>query len=260
MTPDVINQVATGLLLSTLALVLGIAIVFVVLAARVGARNQKRLASLSEDLEEDCLASFLKPQSSAFDGPCRWLAIRSRSMEAVLSALELDDATPCSWNDGVARFAEHHLFVSPPIRGWILVVGKGLPDPSDEIDHCFHVVRNMSDRLGSVQFFSSNPSVDHHAWVQAEDGIILRAYARAEETQWNQGKMTRAERDIGMTCFDYFDHPRPQTFETGKMSLSNSEKLHSLAGRWSIDPTSIEQATLPPELGFSGNLHHFRDR
>ncbi|MDA1274985.1 MAG: hypothetical protein O2960_13200, partial [Verrucomicrobia bacterium] len=237
MTPDVINQVATGLLLSTWALVLGIAIVFAVLAARAGARNRKCLASLPENLEENSFVSFRQPQSSAFDGPCRWLAIQCRSMEAGLSALELDDATPCSWNDGVTRFAEHHLFVSPPIRGWILVVGKGLPDPSDEIDHCFHVVRNMSDRLGSVQFFSSNPAVDHHAWVQAEDGKILRAYARAEETLWNQGKITRAERDIGMKCFDYFDHPPPQTFETGKTSLSNAEKLHSLAGRWSIDPT-----------------------
>ena len=45
----------------------------------------------------------------------------------------------------------------------------------------------LSRKIGQVQFFSVNRAVNHHAWVQAEAGVIQRAYAWAGRTFWNQG-------------------------------------------------------------------------
>src|SRR2546426_307834 len=44
--------------------------------------------------------------------PC-WLAIRSRDVGAVQSALGLHNPEPCSWADGLAGTNEHRLFISP---------------------------------------------------------------------------------------------------------------------------------------------------
>src|SRR5829696_18576 len=58
--------------------------------------------------------------------PQTWLAIRSRNVHTVQSALGLHNAQPCTWLEGLA--GEQKLFIAPPINGWILVVGSDLPD------------------------------------------------------------------------------------------------------------------------------------
>src|SRR6185295_7557650 len=107
--------------------------------------------------------------------------------------LRLNNPTPCSWEEGLARAQGHKLFISPPVGGWILVMGSDLPDPGDDVDKCFRFILDLSRKLGHVQYFSANRVVDHHSWAQAEQGRVLRAYAWAGRTVWHQGKMTRAE-------------------------------------------------------------------
>src|SRR5262245_38195411 len=64
-------------------------------------------------------------QTCAFRRPGCWIAVKSRNVLAVQSALGLHNVRPCSWFEGLA--AEEKVFISPPVQGWILVMGCGLP-------------------------------------------------------------------------------------------------------------------------------------
>jgi hypothetical protein len=188
----------------------------------------------------------------AFNLPTRWLAIRSGNPQLVQAALALINPMPCSWEEGLSAAHEHKLFISPAIRGWVFVMGSNLPEPSDDVDKCFRFVMDLSRKLGHVQFFSVNRAVNHHAWVQAELGTVVRAYAWAGRTLWNQGAMTRAEIDLSLKCFAYGDGEERVDFGRPDPASINTERLPLLAARWSIDPTSIDARMLKESRGIAG--------
>jgi hypothetical protein len=185
--------------------------------------------------------------------PGRWLAIRSTQLQAVQSALRLHKPRPCSWEEGLTVSHDVKLFISPPIAGWTLVMGTSLPDPADDVDRCFHFLLDLSRKLGHVQFFSLNRVLNHHAWVQAEQGQILRAYAWAGRTLWNQGRPTRAELELGMTILDYGEQPATAVAYADPGG-SNTDRVPLLAARWSFDPAAIDVRRLKESHGIAGEL------
>src|ERR1043166_8002404 len=105
--------------------------------------------------------TFAAPQFSAalFEAPSRWLAVRGHNPHAIELALSVHNSRACSWSDALAAPFEPRLFISPPVQGWILVMGCDLPDPADDIDECFKFLTGLSRKLGEVQFFSRNRAV-----------------------------------------------------------------------------------------------------
>src|ERR1700722_278779 len=80
---------------------------------------------------EKITASFSAPfRSSAFEQPARWLAVQAVNTSVVHPPLRVNRPARCSWKDGLTAEHEDKLFISPPISGWVLVVGSGLPEPS----------------------------------------------------------------------------------------------------------------------------------
>jgi hypothetical protein len=148
--------------------------------------------------------------------------------------------------------SEQKLFIAPPIHGWILVTGCGLPEPSDDVDACFRFLLDLSRKLGQVQFYSANSILGHHAWVRAEAGRIVRAYAWAGKTLWNQGAKTPAEIALSLKCFEYFETPEATLFEQPDLISINTEKVSQLAAQWSIDPAAIDERTLDHACGIAG--------
>ena len=148
---------------------------------------------------------FSAPQfsTSVFEAPNRWLAVRSQNPRAIQDALGLQHARDCTWSDAIGASFEPRLFIAPPVDGWILVMGCDLPDPADDIDECFKFLCALSHKLGEVQFFSRHRAVSHHGWARLNDGNVLRAYAWAGETLWNQGTITEAEHDLKLLCLAY---------------------------------------------------------
>jgi hypothetical protein len=191
-------------------------------------------------------------RTSVFPRPNCWLAVKSRSMVAVQSALGLHNPKPCSWIEGLAD--DERLFIAPPVKGWILVLGSGLPDPSDDVDACFRFVLDMSRKLGRVQFFAASRVLHYHAWVQADGGRILRAYAWAGRTLWTQGAPTRAEKELDLKCFDYGEPAERISFTQPDVVASNADKVPLLAARWSLDPARIDERFLANERGIAGEL------
>ncbi len=190
--------------------------------------------------------------SSFLPRPNRWLAIKSRNVPVVQAALGLHNPKPCSWTDGLA--GEENLFIAPPVDGWILVIGSGLPDPGADVDAAFRFILSLSRELGEVQFFSFSHFVQHHAWVRAQAGRVLRAYAWAGKTIWKQGCRTAAEKELGLKCFDYTEAPERSAFSPQIALAGNVDKVPLLAARWSLDPATIDAAFLEHQPGISGEL------
>ncbi len=242
------------LMLIPVGIVLGLGVYFVFRALR-GARLKRQLYAFTQPTDQGADASAT-PVSislglSLFEQPCRWLAIKGENLSAVQSALNLHHVVPCSWEEGLMEAQEDKLFISPPIASWILVVGSGLPDPAEDVDRCFRFLTDLSRKLGQVQFFSTNRVLNHHAWALIEKGHVYRAYAWADNTLWNQGVMTSAERELELRCFDYGS----ELIYTQREGLSvNSEKVTQLAARWSIDPSAISETNWSAGNGIVGEL------
>ena len=191
---------------------------------------------------------------SIYGIPERWLAIRSSNLPLVQSTLGLHNATPCSWEDGLSAVQDKKLFISPPIGGWILVIGSHLPDAAEDVDACFHFVTALSRKLGQVQYFSVNRALNHHGWAQAAEGRVTRAYAWAGTTLWNQGEPTKAETDLGITCLDYGASADRTDFDRSDPIAVNTERVPLLASRWSIDPSSVDARLVKEHRGVTGQL------
>jgi hypothetical protein len=179
--------------------------------------------------------------------PSCWLAIKSQNLLAVQTALGLHNPKPCSWMDGF----EEKLFIAPPVNGWILVFGSGLPEPTDDVDICFRFVLNLSRKLGHVQFFSASRILQHHAWVRAESGRVIRAYAWAGKTLWSQGRKTAVERDLDLKCFEYGESEQ-SGFGPPESAATNVDRVPLLAARWSLDPARIEERFVERGRGVAG--------
>jgi hypothetical protein len=214
---------------------------------------QSRRDRLSGRKPRECLdlpASAVLPSAACFPRPSCWLAVKTNNVVAVQNALGLHHPKPCSWSEGLT--GDEDLFIAPPIKGWILVMGSGLPEPSDDVDACFRFVQGLSRKLGQVQLFSASGILHHHAWVRAERGRIVRAYAWAAKTIWNQGGRTAAEKDLALKCFEYADPTQPNSFGQTDEIAANVEKIPQLAARWSLDPAAIDQRFFHHEQGIAG--------
>ncbi len=189
-----------------------------------------------------------------FDRPTRWMAVKCSNLQKVQNALGLHNATPCPLSEGFSRLGDHKLFISPPLKGWVLVVGNCLPDVSDDVDKAFRFLMRVAHELGSVQYFSANRVVNHHAWVRIENNRVYRAYAWAGETIWNQGQRTAAEKELDLKCYEYCDSPLPYPFTARDSHVANTEKVMQLAAKWSIDPMAVNNQNLRASFGIAGDL------
>ncbi len=243
------------LMLVPFGIVLTGAILFTISAVRWA--RERRFRNQLEKLDLTVFVSTSRVRQLLLDHPCTWLAVKTHNCKRVQRALGLHDATPCSWEEGLVEAQHHKLFVSPPVNGWVLIVGSDLPEPDQDVDECFVFLRQLSRKLGHVQYFSVNRVLNYHAWALVDDGQVFRAYAWAGETLWNQGQKTAAEKELDMSCYAYGESGDITVFPK-EPAVPNSEKINQLAARWSIDPMSITDNAWQKEQGIVGSLPHFR--
>src|SRR5437762_2576019 len=222
------------LLLVSIALSIGITVIALIV---------RRTRGLSPGFSANETASFCPLEATcAFRRPGCWLAIKGNTLLSVQTALGLHNPKPCSWIQGLA--GDEKLFIAPPVKGWILVFGSGLPDPGEDVDVCFRFVVDLSRRLGQIQFFSLNRVLQHHAWIKADTGKVVRAYVWAGQTLWQQGRETQAEKDLNLKCFGYGEAVERASFTATDAAGANVDKVPLLAARWSLDPARIEERLL----------------
>jgi hypothetical protein len=244
------NDLIAGLLMAIFIVTLGIGVICLLMVVhflRTGSLARRR--SYRRYFPETTKAS--RP---AMGLPNRWLAIKSSNPVRVQQALHLHKPMPCSWAEAITKPHEQKLFISPPVAGWVLVFGSGLPEPSEDVDACFKLLLDLSAKLGHVQFFSMNRSLNHHGWAKASHGEILRAYAWAGQTLWNQGEVSQAELELEFKCFDYAEPAHKLRLSEANPFIANTEKVPALAARWSLDPAAIAPRTLRESHGIAGEL------
>lgn len=249
------SDIFAVVLLSLLGLVLGCGLGMCLIvrshlrARRFEGRGQEEQEQWSRNLSR---FTFVPYHPIEGQRPSRWLAIRTRDMHAVQLALGLRHAQACSWTEGL--FGSRNLFIAPPVNGWTLVFGADLPVPDDDIDFCYRFLRDLSRKLGQVQYFQADPVLQQHAWVRLESGRVLRAYAWAGATLWNQGVKTPAELALKVNCFGYGENPGSDDWILADHLVANVDKVWRLAQRWSIDPTGIDGRMLMQQQGITGQL------
>jgi hypothetical protein len=147
-----------------------------------------------------------------------WLALWDAEPSALAGALGLADVRPATWKEGIERSYESgydatrrvwrkwlEIFVSPPVRGWTLVVGGIGAFPPIEHAEGVDRLRDLSTRFGHVQHFGTHRVSSYVAWAKARDGRVERAFAWADETLLDFGERTPEEVELG---FDFLDDRR----------------------------------------------------
>jgi hypothetical protein len=240
-----VQVVTPMLLLLLLGLAFSIGTTLVFFAARAVKRRHRES---ERDGELSVIWSNTPAHMQYLNRPACWLAIKSPNLLAVQAALGLNNPTPCGWTEGL----EKKLFIAPPVKGWVLVLGSGLPDPADDVDRCYRFVTHLSRKLGPVQLFSWSRVLNHHAWVRADGGRIVRAFAWAGRTVWKEGQRTPPEIDLDLKCPEYGETFEPSSFGQVDAIAANVDRLPLLAARWSLDPALIEDQRFERETGIAG--------
>lgn len=187
-----------------------------------------------------------------------WLAIRSSEPASVCEALGLVEAVPANWNSGLGtiyddELGEHHVFVSPPVQGWVFVAGLSLPHPVTRsfVDKCTPLLIGLAGRFPDVQYYFTYPLIDFFAWVRFSNGKLVRAFAINDEgVVWNKGKTTKEERALGLKLFELRGVRGRRGDAGGEMILHPTEDhVMRLAHHWSLDPTMMGAESAPAALG-----------
>jgi hypothetical protein len=134
-----------------------------------------------------------------------WLAVRHDDPAKVLSGLGLRDLGLTDARAGLdlAHFTDDRVVVTPPIDGWVLVVGRwlfGLPSAAA-----------LSVTLGTeVQYFATHRGLLTHRWERAVEGDLLDVFRSGDD----EDDDLVDERDVFRTAAQWSVDPRQLPVET----------------------------------------------
>jgi hypothetical protein len=236
-----------------------------------------------------------KPESFGFK--VSWFAVKATDPAAVIEALEFGKATPANWASGLAaayggaQSSDAWVFASPPLSGWVLVVGSSLPYPTNEthndIGRRFDVLfSRLMKRFDDAQFFGSHRVVDFVTWGRALNGKPERIFgwtgsegavlANVGEQTLEEAKLKFADLS-GLSPSDATDKifaieeekeaeldklvasglsrrdALTRVRQSGRGGFPDETDVIELAALWSIDPTMLDDQE-HPGLGLAVRL------
>ena len=178
-----------------------------------------------------------------------WLAIRSKVTGAVIAALQLTGVRPANWDSGIGTIydpglSDAHVFVSPPVRGWIFVAGVPLPHPVGRnfVDKLSPLLADLAAQFSGVHYFATFPIIDFFAWARLEKGHVVRAFAIGEEgVVWDRGRLTREEKALGLKLFEVRGIKGRKGDVGGAIMLHpTQDQVLRLAGAWGLNPAHMD--------------------
>lgn len=212
----------------------------------------------------------------SFGFKTNWFAVRTGDAARVIATLGLTESQPANWNSGLTVLSERRLkpdekkyvFVSPSVRGWVLVTSNALPYPEGregearkKFNKNFeHLFTALSEVFSEVHFFGSYRVVDFVAWARSRDGRIERIAALAEgEVIANFVNLTPEERSLGLLDVSglsleqaalamraAYEHPRSEH----RYLIPDEETPLLIAEAWGgINPDKLDEADLPDGVG-----------
>jgi hypothetical protein len=222
-----------------------------------------------------------------------WFAVKATDPASVLDALEFGERTPANWASGFATvYGDQWVFASPPVSGWILVVGLSLPYPTNETHHDIGkrfdlLFSRLMQRFDDVQFFGSHRVSDFVVWARAVNGKPMRIFAwsgSVGEVLANVGEQTPEEAKLGfinltgLSPSDAVDRifkivgeqqderdalvasglslreALAKVRQNGRGDFPGESDVVDLAALWSLDPSRLEEQDHPVGLGLAARL------
>lgn len=154
-----------------------------------------------------------------------WIAVKSSDINAVHQALGLENCQQGNLGD-LDESINTFIFPSQVKSGWIIVIHQWEPRGSSEkyLDAIEQVLISLSQRFGNAQSFSSyEDHIVYVHWILAQNGELMRSFARASETSLARdfGEVTEEEQFIDWTDDDLFP---------------GMQEAIKIAKQWSVEP------------------------
>lgn len=186
-----------------------------------------------------------------------WIAVKTNDRDSLAKLLELKNVQETNWESGIKNAYQNAVFITPHIDEWTLAVGWGLPhgDSPDSIEEVKELLIKMSNEFDDVQFFCTHRVSEFHCWMKAADGAVIRVYANdggGEGTIAVEGEPTDAERKYNLFNSLSDEAKQEDYYEREDIDYPDEEMVMEIAGKWSIDPTGIEERTDIKGLGLVG--------
>ena len=235
-----------------------------------------------------------KPES--FGYKISWIAARDLTSRQMADVLELQNVLRANWTTGLA--AAHssappfRVFITPPISGWTLAIGRGLPYPidieaSDGSDRTIGarfdaLLQRIKPHSPETLFFATHRGAGLDAWARMRGARIERVFAFCEQQVLaNRGEQTTEEHALGLPDLGARDPPEADAFlndiynawsarraallatgtewekmETGAGRGPYPDELDTLnlAAAWSIDPRTLHERSALRGVGLAGIL------
>jgi hypothetical protein len=175
-----------------------------------------------------------------------WLAIRSEEPEEVVRALQLREVKPTAWPDGLAAVdawpqteALKPVLVCPVVDGWVLCPFSLNLASLEQFDF-----KQLSRRFGETQRFLSFRITDLYQWERWVDGDLVRRFGvEVDDVLFDIGEPSEDEMQVRLSQPDY-----------GAPRLADEEIVLDIAGRWSINPMTLDDGPSLPVDGWLGGL------
>lgn len=237
----------------------------------------------------------------AFGFKVGWFSVRSDDAALVARVLCLEAVQVANWTTGLKAACtsdpysdspRRRVFVTPPLAGWVLVVGASLPYPVqadgsnaelEQIARRFDALMlRLASNFDEVQHFASHRVSSFVTWTWRTERTY-RSFTYGDGWVYiNRGAQTKAERELGLSDLTGMDlgsateaisnrlvEEQAQTDALRDSGLSLKEAMQlvgrnampdethvaDLAGRWSIDPTGIADRFQEKSTGLLGVLN-----
>ena len=223
----------------------------------------------------------------------KWIAVKNDNILDVIRCLNLKKFDASTWKDGLNIAGNDQgflkrIFVSPQVNGWILLVSQYFPpfhkkpqkrkltfeekvsqrsgqgssfvchfNPESQKE-TLALIEKLSLSLGEVYYFATHRVFEYHVWAKAREGKIIRAFAylgSTGEQLINQGEPTPEEIELGFKSpWEPGTENQPSMQDYENLWFPDEDFVTRLAGKWSIDPTKLEEMELAPGLGVLGKI------
>lgn len=226
--------------------ILSIALVVVGIILLACKRNESSQSSASEIKRDRSFNPDPTPDNpTPFGYKCVWFVVKSSDSEDVAKTFGLKSPVRCNWKSGIMGAYRGNIFVSPPVNGWIFIVGDELPtlDDPKRKKETEALLTNLSSKYDEAQQYASHRIVGLATWAKASGGIILREYSylgESGEVLFNIGEKTKEEVEAGI--------------KDGPDFFPGEEEVMNVAGKWSINPQTLNENSASPSIGWCGNL------
>jgi hypothetical protein len=235
-------------------------ILAVVIAVAAFAKKQPTVVSPNNKMKVVEIQN-VPDKPRGFGYKCLWIAVQAPSARVLAESLGLHEMQVANWHSGLEAAYEYpgnYIFVTPPVNGWVLAVGNGIPDPSDPstLASWRAIMASLSKSFGDTQYFASHRVSSYYAWARYLDGTEKRLFAHADEIIFNIGQPYAEESDLITHLFDS-SCPEANTdayWERKDLRMPDEEDVLRIASKWSINPAELDSADQPPSVGVVGKM------